>query len=167
MPPSPADRADRINILLDTLTIELLDLVEQQVRCQLAIEDAVVNGQLLVAKTRYTLGKNAVTIAQLPTENSTEFESLVTVQPAAVASSSLSDDSVSLELNRRPADKEAGRPDPLNWFGILLPQSMQGAQRMFTLAVERSVECANIRLGLQTVMQSILNVRSRVLAASA
>lgn len=150
-------RADRTNALLDTLTIELLDLVEQQVRCQLDIEDAVVNGQLLVAKTRYTLGKNAVTIAQLPTENSSEFESLVTV-----TNTTSDDDSAALELNRRAVDKEAGRPDPLKWFGILLPQSMHGAQRMFTQAVDRSVECANIRLSLQSVMQSILNVRSRV-----
>lgn len=154
-------RADRANVLLDTLTIELLDLVEQQVRCQLDIEDAVVNGQLLVAKTRYTLGKNAVTIAQLPTENSTEFASLVTVTKTPSVDD---DERAALELNRHTVDKEAGRPDPLKWFGILLPQSMHGAQRMFTRAVDRSVECANIRLSLQSVMQSILNVRSRVAA---
>lgn len=160
------DATTRAHRILDTLHLELLDLIEQHTRCQLAIEDAVVSGQLLVAKTRYTLGKNAVTTAQLPTEHSAEFEALARVDRRRRFDhiTDLVDGTQAppLELRRSVADKEAGRPDPLKWFGILLPQSMQQAQRRYEQAVERSVECANIALAMQGVMQSILNVRSRL-----
>lgn len=159
--------AAQANTLLDKLTLELLDLVEQQVRCQLDIEDSVINGQLLIAKTRYTLGKNSVTTAQLPTENSVEFEALANVTRASSESCASEIADSGLVLQRQTVDKEAARPEPLKWFGILLPQSMHGAQRMFVRAVERSVECANIQLSLQSAMQNILNLRGRVAAASA
>lgn len=152
---------DRANRLLDTLTLELLDLIEQQVRCQLDIEESVVSGQLFVAKTRYTLGKNAVSSAQLPTEHSNEFDALVTTtrSPADAGTDLLANGVGELALQRSAADKSAGRPDPLQWFGILLPQSMHGAQRMFARAIECSVQCANIQRSLHSVMQSIVNLR--------
>lgn len=156
----PANVAERTNVLLDTLTIELLDLIEQQVRCQLDIEDAVVSGQLLVAKTRFTLGKNAVTNAQLPTEHSPEFEALSSVTRNAADGDGTAD--TTFALQRQKADREAGRPEPLNWFGILLPQSMHAAQRMFVRAVEGTVQLANVQASLRSVMQSILNVRHHV-----
>lgn len=157
--------AAQINALIDTLYLDMLDLVEQQVRCQLNIENAVVGGQLLVAKTRYTLGTNAVTIAQLPTENTPEFRALATVSTAHGSSSSSGDAasrSTALELTRHAVDKAAGYPEPLHWFGILLPQSMVAAQRLFRKSVEYSVECANVRLDLLKVIGNVLKLKKIV-----
>lgn len=149
----------QIHALIDNLYLEMLDLVEQQVKCQLNIENSVVGGQLLVAKTRYTLGTNSVTIAQLPTENTPEFNALATVNH----SNSGGDASMSaLELNRHDVDKAAAYPEPLHWFGILLPQSMLAAQRLFRKSVEYTVECANVRINLLNVIGNILKLKKIV-----
>lgn len=148
----------QINALIDHLYLDVLDLVEQQVKCQLNIENAVIGGQLLVAKTRYTLGTNSVTIAQLPTENTPEFNALATVN-ASIAGGDVHGSPSTLELSRHDVNKAAAYPDPLHWFGILLPQSMLAAQRLFRKSVEYSVECANVRINLLNAIGNILKLK--------
>lgn len=151
-------QASQINALIDSLYLDMLDLVEQQVKCQLNIENSVVGGQLLVAKTRYTLGTNSVTIAHLPTENTPEFNALATVSASSTAGGD--GGPFALELIRHDVDKAAAYPEPLHWFGILLPQSMLAAQRLFRKSVEYSVECANVRINLLTVIGNILKLKN-------
>lgn len=153
------DSAAQMNTLIDTLYIDMLDLIEQHVKCQVNIENSVVDGQLLVAKTRYTLGTNSVTIAQLPTENTPEFQALATVSRSKATGDA---DLSTLELNRHSVAKADGFPDPLKWFGILLPQSMQAAQRVFMKSVEYSVECANVRMNLLSAIANILKLKQHL-----
>lgn len=41
------------------------------------------------------------------------------------------------------------RKDPLNWFGVLVPQSLRYSQKNYKLAAEACVELANLQLKIQ------------------
>ena len=43
--------------------------------------------------------------------------------------------------------------DPLNWFGLLTPTSLQHAQTTFTSVIERAVELCNLKRELQNSLE--------------
>lgn len=141
--------------LLDKLTIEMFDLIEQEVAAKIQMEAAIVDGQLLMAKSRYIKGSKSVSVAQLPTENSQDFSALV--QTKVEKNDLLADATVSVE--RHEVDRENGRPDPIHWFGILVPQSLSAARARFQKAIELTAECASVQLALQHTMLNILHLR--------
>lgn len=49
------------------------------------------------------------------------------------------------ELETHEIDKETSHIDPINWFGILIPQTLKTARDQFDKAVELSIESANVR----------------------
>lgn len=146
--PTKAD----ICTLLDKQTLDLFDLIEQQVQCKVNIEKTTVDGQLMIAKSRYINGTQTVSVAQLPTENSAECNALATVcvdeqsEPNHFA------------INRHPVDKDSGRVEPLKWFGILTPQSLLTAQQRFQNAIEYVGECATIQVNLLKTMSNLLQL---------
>lgn len=140
--------------LLDKLTIEVFNLIEQKVIGKLNIENSSVEGQLLMAKSRYIQGTNSVSIAQLPTENTLEFNALA--QTVLGKTDILAD---TLDVTHRKVDKEAGYPDPLQWFGILVPQSLIAAKNKFKSSIEYAVECANIQINLLNTISNIIKLR--------
>lgn len=137
--------------LLDKELLMLFDLIEQQVQCKLNIENVTIDGQLMIAKSRYINGTQTVSVAQLPTENSNEFNALATVSCDPENSSTTN----RFEINRHPIDKNSGHVEPLKWFGILTPQSLLTAQQRFQNAIEYVCECANIQVN---VMQTLFNI---------
>jgi len=139
--------------LQDKLTIELLDLIEQSVKCKLNIESASNGGQLHLAKARYYQGSQTVAVSKLPTENSAEFNALRTIARA-------NDGDHEFELKCNPMDKDNGYVDPLKWFGILLPRSLQLAQQSFINTLEYVVEAANVHAKLQRTISNILALRN-------
>jgi len=65
-------------------------------------------------------------------------------------------DNLNSEFNKLDFE-DGGRParkvdDPLQWFGILVPNSLRSSQKCFRKAVEHSVECANIQNEINGVM---------------
>ncbi|XP_069121240.1 coiled-coil domain-containing protein 115-like [Argopecten irradians] len=48
------------------------------------------------------------------------------------------------ETNRDEIKKQF--PDPLNWFGVLVPQNLRQSQASFKQAVEQSVKIANLKM---------------------
>lgn len=140
--------------LLDKLTIEVFSLIEQKVMSKLNIENSSVEGQLLMAKSRYIQGTNSVSIAQLPTENTQEFNALA--KTALGKTDILAD---ILDITYHKVDKEAGYPDPLQWFGILVPQSLIAAKNKFKSSIEHAVECANIQINLFNTISNIIKLR--------
>lgn len=142
--------------LIDKLTIEMFDLIEQQVAAKINMEAAIVDGQLLMAKSRYIKGSTSVSLAQLPTENSPEFTALVhtTVDKTDHMHAG------NVRIERAEVDRENGRPDPINWFGILVPQCLSAARDRFQKAVELTAECGSIQLALQNTMLNILHLRN-------
>lgn len=48
-------------------------------------------------------------------------------------------------LDVHEVDKETSHVDPINWFGILIPQTLRTARDRYEKAIELSVESANVR----------------------
>ncbi len=145
------------NELVDKLTIEMLDLIEQQVKCKMNIENLIGQGQIQIAKTRYTQGTRTVSTSQLPTENSNEFKALRTIERT---SNDVGD--LQLNLNVQNINKDDGYVDPIKWFGILVPQSLQLARDAFQKSIEYSCECANIQSSLWRTMSNILLLKKEI-----
>lgn len=151
------DKINR-NELLDKLTIEALDLIEQQVKCKMNIGNLIAQGQIQIAKTRYTQGTRTVSTAQLPTENSHEFKALRTVERV---NNDVGD--LQFQLNVQNVNKDEGYVDPIKWFGILVPQSLQLARDAFQKSVEYSCECASIQTSLWRTISNILLLKKQIL----
>ncbi|XP_063700468.1 coiled-coil domain-containing protein 115 [Culicoides brevitarsis] len=145
------------NLLLDKLTLHMLDLVEQEVQLKIQIEKIIKEGELNLAKTRYTKGSNSISVMQLPTEDSKEFKALSTVEEAKNDIGS-----PEFRLNRHPIDKEAGFIDPSKWFGVLMPASFSQAKNDFNKGVDLSVECANVQVELATTMRNIESLKKEI-----
>lgn len=150
------NKKDDICELLDKLTLESLNLIEQQVQTTLNIERITNEGQLLMAKSRYIQGQNSVSTSQLPTENSIEFKALSKV-------SHKTDDILvpEFDFETKSVNKSAGYIDPMNWFGVLLPQSLHAAKDRFRKAIELSVECVNIKTKLAIVNYDIWKLKQK------
>lgn len=140
--------------LQDKLLLDMLDLVEQSVRCKIEIETTTNAGQLLLAKSRYIDGAQSVTGSRLPTEFSVPFNALKTVNESE-------NSELNLELNVQKVEKENGFIDPIRWFGVLVPRSLQLARDRFDRAIEMTVECANIQLKLVHCIRNILLLRNK------
>lgn len=137
--------------LQDKLLLDMLDLIEQSVKCKINIENSNNNGQLFLAKARYCQGSQTAAVSKLPTEHSAEFNALRTVE--------LKDDE-ELELQKNTVDKENGFIDPIKWFGILVPRSLQLAQEKYQSSVQFVVEAANIQLKLHKTISNMLALRN-------
>lgn len=150
---------DKVNRreLVDKLTIEMLDLIEQQVKCKMNIGNLIAQGQIQIAKTRYTQGTRTVSTSQLPTENSHEFKALRTVERA---NNDVGD--LQFNLNVQNVNKDEGFVDPIKWFGILVPQSLQLAKDAFQKSIEYSSECASIQSSLWRTMANILLLKKQI-----
>lgn len=131
--------------LMDKLSLRMLELMEEEVRRKLAVERAMKNGEILLAKTRFQTGSQSVSQLQLPTEDSKEFCALTTVAK----------ESDQLSLEEHTVDKESGRIDPLKWFGILTPRSLAFAARNFRKATLASVDCANTHIELNQTIAAL------------
>lgn len=142
--------------LQDKLILELFDLIEQSVQCKRKIEIMTNMGQLMLAKSRYIQGAQTAAVSKLPTENSNEFNALKRTIPPTDAS-----DGLTLALETHKVDKDSGFIDPLRWFGVLVPSSLQKAQELFNKALNHVVDSANINIKLNKTISSILLLRNR------
>uniref|UniRef100_A0A1B0D551 Vacuolar ATPase assembly protein VMA22 n=2 Tax=Phlebotomus papatasi TaxID=29031 RepID=A0A1B0D551_PHLPP len=149
--------------LMDKLTIEVLDLMEDEVKQKIEIEKNSNSGQLLMAKARYIQGQRTVSASQLPTENSAEFNALATVSTDSPESPRRAS---KVTLEQHPVDKENGFIDPIKWFGILVPQSLQLARNRFKKTIELAVDCTNTQLRLNRCMNQLEGLRQMKQVAS-
>ncbi|XP_065355010.1 uncharacterized protein LOC135949391 [Calliphora vicina] len=152
----PTNLSD-INTLLDALYLELLNLIEQQTACRVNIERTTNAGQLLLAKTRYNQGSQTISLAQIPTENSEDFNALCQV------TEDLNEETVSgckKSLVRHNVDKSEGYVEPMHWFNILPSMSLRNAADQFKKSVDLVVESANIQNEMLATMQSIQHLKA-------
>ena len=52
-------------------------------------------------------------------------------------------------LEKHPVDKETDHIDPINWFGILVPQTLRTARERYEKATELVIESVNIEQRLK------------------
>ncbi|XP_055641995.1 coiled-coil domain-containing protein 115 [Toxorhynchites rutilus septentrionalis] len=138
---------DDICLLMDKLMIQSLELIEQEVKLKTNIETITNDGQLDLAYTRYTKGPNSASAVQLPTEDYKEFKALCSVEETR---DELGD--VKLNLTKHEVNHESGYINPLRWFGILIPETLQKARDKFSRSLEYVVECANVQIELRNLL---------------
>lgn len=102
-------------------------------------------------------GQNAVSTSQLPaeSEDAREFKPLTTI-----GSKRNKNDVVEFELETREVDKDTGHVDPLNWFGILVPQALRTARDRYAKSIELVIESANVEQRLRKNYSLLGKLRS-------
>ncbi|XP_023177015.2 uncharacterized protein LOC111603591 [Drosophila hydei] len=136
--------------LLDSLYLNMFHLIEAHTQCRIDIERTNSDGAILLARTKFQQGGQSISTAQIPTENSAEFNALCRVINAA-------DDDISIE--RHPVDKENGYVDPLYWFSVLPPMSLRNAVDKFKRTIELIAESTNLQRELNKVLNGIGRLR--------
>ncbi|XP_072395233.1 coiled-coil domain-containing protein 115 [Diabrotica undecimpunctata] len=150
----PQAELDKVCQILDKLTLDSLLLVQEQIELKLNIENAMSGGESHLAKSRYILGHNNVSALQLPTENSPEFSSCLKV---VGNDTTLGRKCYELREIKKTEDETA--QEPLRWFGVLVPQNLTFAQKMFRQALQWSIKSVNIQNQLLDTMQSISDLK--------
>lgn len=145
-----SEDVDKICTILDKLTLDALLLIEEEIQTKLNIENAMSLGETNLAKARYIMGQNKVSTIQLPTENSPEFTAAVKVYP---------NESDKLFNNKsyeiQPTEKSENVQDPIKWFGVLVPQTLTQAQKMFRQALQWTVKAVNVQTELHETMETM------------
>ncbi|CAH2095298.1 unnamed protein product [Euphydryas editha] len=143
-----ADDMEMVCDLLDKLVLRQLLLIEDKMRCELNIETSINNGCIHLAKSRYIMGQNSVSKERLPTESSAEFSASVTCDTI------LEDNIKQLKIKTETGSSVI---NPLNWFGVLVPQNLHKAKDIFKNSVNYVVECVNIQL---QIIENINNIEA-------
>lgn len=112
---------------------------------------------MFLAKTRYNQGSQAVSLAQIPTQNSEEVKALahVTEEPNV---NSICGGKKSLIINK--VDKGEGYLDPIRWFSLLPPSSLRNAAQEYKISLDYIVESANIQAEMLAIMKNIHQLKS-------
>lgn len=95
--------------------------------------------------------------SQLPAESdeAREFKALKTLTRLQTDL-----DSAEFELETHAVDKASDHVEPINWFGILVPQSLKTARDRYEKALELVVEAANIEQQLKKNCQLLEKLKS-------
>ncbi|KAH8344147.1 hypothetical protein KR084_005528 [Drosophila pseudotakahashii] len=140
--------------LLDDLYLDMFHLVEQHTQCRVNLERSNASGAILLARTRFQHGgSNSVSLAQIPTENSAEFNALCRVVDSG--------DGISIE--RQSVDKSKGFVEPLHWFSVLPPMSLRNAVSKFKDCIELVAESTNLQRQLGEALDWIAKLRQNAL----
>lgn len=140
---------DQVCELMDKILLQTIELIEQDVTLKINIEKLQNDGILNIAKTRYIQGQQSVSFAQLPTEESPEFNALKTV-----TRTNDEIDSLQFELQKHLISKDNNFPDPTRWFGVIIPQNLKSARDSFQKTIDLVIESANVE---QRIKQNCTN----------
>ncbi|KAH8312113.1 hypothetical protein KR044_009454 [Drosophila immigrans] len=143
--------------LLDTLYLDMFHLIEAHTQCRLDIERTNSSGAILLARTKFQQGGQSLSTAQIPTENSAEFNALCRV--VSVADDDKADE---VRVERQSVDKENGFVEPLHWFSVLPPMSLRTAVERFKKSIELVAESTNLQRELAKVLNGIDRLRRSV-----
>ncbi|KAH8369438.1 hypothetical protein KR009_010822 [Drosophila setifemur] len=138
--------------LLDTLYLDMFHLVEEHTKCRVDLERMNATGTILLARTRFQHGGiNSVSTAQIPTENSAEFNALCRVVDSKNGNG--------VSVVRKAVDKSNGYVEPLHWFSVLPPMSLRNAMVKFKDSIELVAESTNLQRQLGEVLDWIAKLR--------
>lgn len=140
-------------VALDDLVVEMLELMEGKVQSQMNVENAMKNGNIHLAKSRYIMGQSAISTVQLPTENTLDFTAISKVEKNDVDEDSLKYQQYSL------VDAEDAVANPIKLFGVLVPLNLHQAQNVFKKCVEYVVESVNIDKKLNTIIDEMARLK--------
>nr|XP_016938411.1 uncharacterized protein LOC108016288 [Drosophila suzukii] len=140
--------------LLDDLYLDMFHLIEEHTQCRINLERSNASGAILLARTRFQHGgSNSVSTAQIPTENSAEFNALCRVV----------DSGDGISIQRQAVDKSKGFVEPLHWFSVLPPMSLRNAVSKFKDCIELVAESTNLQRQLADALNWIAKLRQTAL----
>ncbi|EDV98641.1 uncharacterized protein LOC6569960 [Drosophila grimshawi] len=142
--------------LLDSLYLDMFHLIEAHTQSRIDIERTNSSGAILLARTKFQQGGQAISTAQIPTENSAEFNALCRV--VSVAEKKWAE----ISVERHAVDKEKGYMEPLHWFSVLPPLSLRNAMDKFKKCIEIVAESTNVQRELSAVLSGIDRLRRSV-----
>ncbi|XP_060655164.1 uncharacterized protein LOC132790601 [Drosophila nasuta] len=140
---------EETNCLIDVLHLQMLQLMEEHIGQQLALEMHTSRARLILARNRLQQGTSrAVVASQLPAH--TPYRALCRVVKQGI------DWSNCFKLLRFDVEAAKGFLEPVTHiFGSLVPYSLRLASRKWERCVEQIVECVNVQQELQSVIRSI------------
>lgn len=129
---------------LDDLTIQQIDLLEEQLILASKLESVMKTGFIEMAKSRYIKGEKYVSILQLPGDESC-------IQPLACVKHN--------SQNRLLLERDEQGKNPLSWFGVLVPNSLRESQKAFQAALDIVVHLVNARIQWLDTLNNAQNVK--------
>ncbi|KAJ8883571.1 hypothetical protein PR048_015415 [Dryococelus australis] len=131
---------------LDVLAVEMLELMQEQLRVKAQLTDVMKNGFLNLAKARYISGNTSISALQLPSEDH-DLRAQTTVVREGGLLQLVTPESQQMAYGEGEEFEKS--TDPLQWFGVLVPRNLRQAQSNFHSALEWAVDGANVQLRLQ------------------
>lgn len=158
---------------LDNLGLRALELMQQVVQQKMTLQEHIKAGSINLAKARYIMGNRSVSTSQLPTQDSEPFNALRKVELSLSNENGVETNIFSLLVNEPPKKQKSEKPlelvelksdtrtscDPLNWFGVLVPQNLRLAQDSFKRAVDVSVQIANLQMQLEALRVEFCSIK--------
>ncbi|KAM8708492.1 hypothetical protein ACLKA7_015467 [Drosophila subpalustris] len=146
---STTGEEEETGCLIDVLHLQMLQLIEEQISQQLALETHTSRARLILARIRLQQGtfRTAAT-TRLPGYK--PYRALCRLLEQNVSWGS------TLKLLRLAVDPSRDFLEPVTHiFGSLVPFSLRLASRKWERCVDQIVECVNVQRELQSVVRSI------------
>ncbi|CAG0881926.1 unnamed protein product [Darwinula stevensoni] len=165
---------------LDLLSLQCLFLMNQVISMKVDIERRMKEGTGMLAKARYVMGGSSVSTLQIPSEEAgmtastlssfEESERMIgkslrlkyynfRVFPSAKVKDDTEDevkDGIEQKLSNLQLDpRQSQASNPLRWFGVLVPNSLREAQKIFGGVLLLCAECSSIESELEAVIREI------------
>lgn len=137
---------DTVCDLLDKTLLQQLHLMEEKMKYELIMESNIKHGSIHLAKSRYIMGQTSVSTTRLPVENSPEFSA------STVCEETVIDNNKQLQVVE---NNDSNTVNPLHWFGILVPQNLHEAKKVFRRTIDVVVDCVNLQLRLLENMKNM------------
>ncbi|XP_011495442.1 PREDICTED: coiled-coil domain-containing protein 115-like isoform X2 [Ceratosolen solmsi marchali] len=147
--------------------IENLELLDEKLLVTFELEKLLREGHLELAKARYIRGKESIGLLQIPSEE-TEIQSLFSLETTYVKSDKDANIEIpTFDISLKKSNKGEKEPqNPINWFGVLVPQNLKFAQKHFQDALYLAIKLANIQAQLAKVTSETASFKLLKEAAS-
>ena len=112
---------------------------------------------MLLAKTRYNQGSQTISVAQVPTEDSEEFNALCQV---VIGSNNDTVCDSKKSLVRHNVNKAEGYIEPMHFFTALPSMSLRNAAEQFKKSLDFVIDSSNIQTEMLAIMKSIEHLKA-------
>ncbi|EDW04926.1 uncharacterized protein LOC6557927 [Drosophila grimshawi] len=147
---SSIEDAEETGCLMDVLHLQMLQLIEDRITQQLALETQTSRAQLDLARARLQQGTHHVAASARLPSSSRPYKALCRLLEQGMTWGS------SLKLLRFNVEPARGYLRPLTHiFGAMVPCSLRHASHKWERCMEQIVECVNVQRELQSVLSFI------------
>ncbi|XP_078035055.1 vacuolar ATPase assembly protein VMA22 [Augochlora pura] len=144
---------DDICKAIDENLIRNLELMEEKINVNVQMENMLRDGHIELAKAKYIRGKECISVLQVPDDEEKvvtlfELETKMTEETGKIIPN--------FDISLKKVDEDGGEiPDPIKWFGVLVPQSLRIAQKRFQESIYLAVRSANVQAEIASVLDKL------------